>query len=46
MPVKLTYFNLRGRAEFGRLVLVQAGEEWEDVRVDQVRQCVFGACLI
>merc|ERR1712123_94955 len=35
MSIKLTYFNLKGRAEFARLVLVQAGEVWEDVRVDQ-----------
>ena len=36
MSIKLTYFNLKGRAEFARLVLVQAGQEWEDVRIDQV----------
>jgi len=37
MSIKLTYFNLKGRAEFARLVLVQAGQEWEDVRIDQAK---------
>ena len=32
--VKLTYFNIRGRAEFARLVLAQAAVEYEDVRVE------------
>merc|ERR1719369_1946186 len=31
--IKLTYFNLRGRAELSRLILAQAGVEYEDCRI-------------
>lgn len=30
---KLTYFNIRGRAELARLVLAQAGVQYEDKRI-------------
>ena len=33
--IKLTYFNARGRAELARLVLAQAGAEFEDVRLER-----------
>ena len=32
--MKLTYFNGRGRAEMTRLLLVNAGVKYEDVRVE------------
>jgi len=32
--IKLTYFNSRGRAELCRLILAQAGEKYEDVRIE------------
>ena len=32
-PVKVTYFNMRGRAEPLRLAAEVAGLDWEDVRV-------------
>jgi glutathione S-transferase len=32
--MKLTYFNGRGRAEVSRLVLAQAGVEYEDKRLE------------
>ena len=32
---KLTYFNLRARAELSRLVFAAAGVQYEDVRIDQ-----------
>jgi len=32
--LKLTYFNGRGRAEPSRLILAQAGVEYEDVRIE------------
>ena len=35
---KLHYFNLRGRAEIARLILHQAGVEFEDVRYDRVNE--------
>ena len=36
MPqLKLMYFNLRGRAEMARLVLAQAGVEYEDFRFER-----------
>ena len=31
--IKLTYFNLEGRAELTRMILAQAGVEFEDVRL-------------
>ena len=31
--IKLTYFNVRGRAEIARLILAQAGVEYEDHRI-------------
>ena len=33
--IKLTYFNFRGRGELARLVLVQAGVEFEDNRIEK-----------
>jgi glutathione S-transferase len=33
--MKLYYFNLRGRAEFARLILAQAGADYEDKRVER-----------
>ncbi len=33
--IKLTYFNLRGRAEIARLILAQAGVEYEDRRIQR-----------
>lgn len=32
---KLTYFNLRGRGELIRLILAQAGVEYEDIRIEK-----------
>ena len=32
--MKLTYFNLRARAEIARLILAQAGEDYEDKRIE------------
>ena len=32
-PVKLTYFNLKGRAELARLILAQAEALYEDRRI-------------
>ena len=34
-PVKLTYFNLKGRAELARLILAQAGAQYEDCRISK-----------
>ena len=31
--IKLIYFNARGRAELSRLILAQAGVEFEDLRI-------------
>ena len=31
--IKLVYFNAEGRAELTRLILAQAGVEYEDVRI-------------
>ena len=36
MPtIRLIYFNARGRAEVSRMILAQAGVEYEDVRYNQ-----------
>ena len=32
--MKLTYFNGKGRAEPARLILAQAGVEYEDIRIE------------
>ena len=32
--MKLTYFNLRGRAELARLIFAEADESYEDKRVE------------
>ena len=32
---KLTYFNLRGRAELIRYIFAAAGQEYEDVRIEK-----------
>lgn len=32
---KIHYFNLKGRAELARLILSQAGVEFEDVRFER-----------
>ena len=46
--MKLIYFNLQGRAELARLILAQAGVEYEDKRVEwasdewfQLKLCKF-----
>ena len=31
---KITYFNVKGRAELSRLVLAAAGVDFEDIRVE------------
>ena len=31
---KLTYFNMRGRAEVARLLFIKNGVEYEDIRVE------------
>lgn len=31
--IKLTYFNLRGRAEPARLIMAQAGVDYQDNRI-------------
>jgi hypothetical protein len=33
--IKLVYFNARGRAELARLILAQAGADYEDKRVER-----------
>ena len=33
--MKLIYFNLKGRAELARLILAQAGVEYEDCRINK-----------
>ena len=33
--LKLTYFDLKGRAEICRLILAQAGVEYEDNRIER-----------
>ena len=32
---KLTYFNLRGRAELARLIFAVAGQSYEDKRIEK-----------
>jgi len=34
-PVKLTYFNLKGRAELARLIMAQASVQYEDRRISK-----------
>ena len=34
--IKIIYFNARGGAEVARLILAQAGVEFEDCRVERV----------
>ena len=36
MGIKLRYFNARGKAEVSRLVLAQAGVEYEDIRFEEL----------
>ena len=31
--IRLTYFPIRGRAEIARLILVQAGVDYQDIRI-------------
>ena len=33
--IKLTYFNLKGRAELARLILAQAEVDYEDCRIER-----------
>jgi glutathione S-transferase len=33
--IKLIYFNGRGRAELSRLILAQAGADYDDVRLER-----------
>ena len=33
--IKLTYFNVRGRAEPARLILAQAGVDYQDIRIER-----------
>ena len=33
--MKLTYFNLKGRAELARLILAQAEVQYEDCRISK-----------
>jgi len=33
--IKLFYFNARGRAELSRLILAQAGQDYEDVSIQK-----------
>ena len=33
--MKLIYFDMQGRAEFSRLLLAQAGVQYEDKRISQ-----------
>ena len=45
--VRLTYFPIRGRAEIARLILVQAGVAYQDIRIKRedflkVRYCPEG----
>ena len=44
--MKLTYFNLRARAEIARLILAHAGEDYEDKRIEfsewpAIKPCEF-----
>lgn len=43
---KLIYFNLRGRGELARLVLHQAGVQFEDYRVDRADWPQLKPCKI
>ena len=33
--IKLTYFNLKGKAELARLILAQAEAEYKDCRIEK-----------
>ena len=38
MPTfRLTYFNMRGRAELSRWIFAAAGQDYEDVRIERDR---------
>ena len=46
--MKLTYFNLRARAEIARLILAHAGEDYEDKRIEfsdwpELKPCKFNS---
>lgn len=50
---KLVYFNVRGRGELPRLLFAQAGEKYEDCRVEfsdwqklKPSEYIFHICLI
>ena len=42
--MKLIYFNTKGRAELSRLILAQAGEKYEDKRIEKADWPALKAC--